>query len=151
MRSSVLFLLMLIHGITHAADKIPLETFLSDIHNSLYSVGRQDSNQSVRPIIKNVHVEVRVVVEKDAEGNALYYVFDGPIDNENVVTHKIAFDMELPNQSAVIGNKPAARVYSTRRRVNRYGEGRNEYPTRYPYPERYMPDIYPLILFDEHP
>ena len=145
-----MLVLVLFHGIGYAAGKIPLDTFLRDIHKSLYSIGRQDTEGSLRPVISNIHVEMHVIVEQDKQGNARYYVLDGIVDDSNVVTQKIAFDLELPQQSVETGRKPAGRRYSTRRRDTGYGSSGYKRYRRYPYPEHYMPDIYPVILFDKH-
>ena len=148
MRSSV-FLLSAILGFgVHAAERIPLDVFLNDIRAQLYRVAEQGDQEPVRAVISSVHVEMNVVVEKDRQGRPRYFVLDGVLENKDVVTQRISFDMELlPNASARSGHS-GSRVYSTRRSDRPLGPGRYLPPVQHPPPGQYRPGIYPVIVFD---
>ena len=148
-RSSVVVLLAIQSATAVAAEKIPLNTFLMDMRNQLYAIAQTNDQGPVRAVIGNIHVEMNVVAEKDAQGRIRYFVVDGLVDQSNVVTQKISFDMQLqPDTSAA--DRPGSRAYSTRRRGDRYRPDRYYPATQYPpYPGHYVPDIYPLILMDK--
>ena len=150
-RAYLYLFLITLSPISVAAEKIPLNTFLNDLRYQLYAGARGDSQEPLQTVVKNVHVEINVVVEKDPQGRPVYYVLDGVIDRKDVVTQKISFDMVLQNKSSANTGHSGSRVYSTRRREVPYGAGRYPPSGQYPaYPGPYMPDIYPVILFDRH-
>lgn len=151
MRAFIYTLLITLSPVSVAAEKIPLNTFLNDLHYQLYATTRVGSQEPLQTVVKNIHVEMNVVVEKDPQGRPVYYVLDGLNDKNDLVTQKISFDMELQNKSSANTGHSGSRVYSTRRREDPYGAGRYPPAGQYPaYPGPYMPDIYPVILFDKH-
>ncbi len=151
MKSSVYILLITLSPAPVAAEKIPLKAFLSDMRYQLYAMTQADNQQAAQAAIKNIHVEMNVVVEKDPQGRPVYYVLDGIVDKKDVVTQTISFDMELKHNATAKTGDSGRRVYSTRKRDYPYGPDRYPPPSQYPaYPGRYMPDIYPVILFDKH-
>ena len=145
MRSSVLILLASLGGSVTGAEKTPLNIFLNDIRVQLYSMAQVDEQDPLQVVVSNIHVEMNVVVEKDQRGRPSYFVLDGVRSNQGVVTQRISFDMELqPNRSG-------SRFYSTRRRDNPPDSDRHTPHIQSPYPPGpYMPDIYPVILYDRH-
>ena len=138
-------LLLLLSTNTTAAEKIPLPVFLADLRDHLYGMASVNPEQTVRTVISNIHVELNVVVEKDAQGRTQYFVLDGVTAQDDLVTQKLSFDMALQPERPAQAGQPTGRVYSTRRRQQPPQPG--GYP---PYPPHHMPDIYPVILFDKH-
>ena len=148
MRAIACLLLVFLNAESIAAEKIPLNIFLGDIRDQLYALEQPDNRDPTPVAIRNVRVELNVVVEKDAQGRPRYYVLDGIIDNNNVVTQKISFDMALQHKPAAGFERQGRRVYSTRRREDRYTDDRYNPAGPYPpYRGYYMPDIHPVILF----
>ena len=134
-----------------ATEKLPLMDFLHDVRDQLLSFEQQSGVYPVPAMIKNVHVEMHVIADKDEQGRTAYYVIEGLPEKNDVVTQKISFDLELDRSldSSRLGKR--YRRYSTRTNENAYrqrgyGSGR---PQHYP-PEHYMPDIYPVILYDKN-
>lgn len=148
MKLSVIFLLICTSTIVHAADKLPLGDFLRDVRNQLRNIGQQTDDGSMPVIIKNIHVDMHVIAEKNQQGQTLYYVLEGMQDKSNVITQKISFDLELRHDYSAANNDKRYRTYSTRKKDYRYGPD-NYRPARpYPYrPEHYLPDLYPVILY----
>jgi hypothetical protein len=134
----------------HAADNLPLTEFLRDLRYQLQTIEQPSDDQSVPIMIKNVHVEMHVIADKDEQGKTAYYVVEGLPEKNDVVTQKISFDLELHANVDSSDRGWRYRTYSTRRNDNAYrqqvyGPGR-----QYPYPpEHYMPSIYPVILYDK--
>ena len=134
-----------------AAEKLPLMEFLHDVREQLLSFEQQSGDYPVPAMIKNVHVEMHVIADKDERGRTTYYVIEGLPDKNDVVTQKISFDLELEGRFDSSRLSKRYRRYSTRTNENaspqrRYDSGRPHY---YP-PEYYMPDIYPVILYDKN-
>ena len=148
-----LFIIVLLTGlstISHAAEKILLSDFLNGIRHQLLSIENQAGDQSTSAIIKNVHVDMHVIAEKDQHGKTAYYVLEGMVDNKDVVTQKISLDLELQHGTSRRGNDSAYKSYSTRKRDYTYGPDRYRPSGQYPYhPNQYMPNIYPVITFDK--
>ena len=150
MRSSIIFLLTVLNSISHAAEKIPLTDFLSGIRHQLHSIEQIDNAQTAPAIIKNVHIDLHVIAEKDGDGSIKYYVLEGMVDNKDLVTQKISLDLELKYNASGKDNDTGYRSYSTRKKDYSYGPGSYRQSGRYPYhPNHYMPDIYPVIPFDQ--
>lgn len=148
-----LFIIVLLTGlstISHAAEKLLLSDFLNGIRQQLHSIEHQTGNRLAPAMIKNVHVEMHVIAEKDQHGNTAYYVLEGTVDKKEVVTQKISLDLELQHSASRRGNDSAYKSYSTRKKDYTYGPGRYRPSGQFPYnPNQYMPDIYPVILFDK--
>jgi len=137
-------------SISHAAEKIPLADFLSGIRHQLHSIENPGANQSAPAMIKNVHIDLHVIAEKDKDGNTAFYVLEGMVDKKDLVTQKLSLDLELRHTASSKGNDEAYRSYSTRRRDYTYGPDRYRQSGQYPYhPNQYMPDIYPVITLDK--
>ena len=151
MRSSVFFLFAVLGFGVHAAEKIPLDIFLSDIRAQLYMIAEPGDQEPVQAVISNVHVEMNVVVEKDQQGRPRYFVLEGVLANKDVVTQRISFDMELLQNASIRSGHSGSRRYSTRRSDRPPGPGRYRPAAQYPPPGQYMPDIYPVILHDGRP
>ena len=149
MRAVACLFLGILGAESYAAEKIPLDIFLSDIRNQLHAIGQPDEQDPRRAVIRNIHLELNVIIEKDARGRPRYYVLDGIMDDGDVVTQKIAFDMELHQDSSARTVPQENRAYSTRRRNHRPG-GDGYFPAGPypPYPGYYLPEIYPVIQFD---
>ena len=132
-----------------AAEKLPLMEFLRDVREQLISFEQQSGEYPVPATIKNVHVEMHVIADKDEQGRTTYYVIEGLADKNDVVTQKISLDLELHTKVDSTHPGKRHRTYSTRNnnsayRQRGYDSGR---PYYYP-PEHYMLDIYPVILYD---
>jgi len=152
MRLSIFFLLAVLSSTLHAADKIPLTEFLNGIRHQLHSIENPRSEQSAPVIIKNVHVEMHVIAEKDRDGNTAYYVIEGMADEKDLVTQKLSLNLELQHKASMMGNDSRRRSYSTRTKDHTYGPETYRQSGRHPYhPNRYMPDIYPVITLDKEP
>ena len=150
MRLPACIVLALLSTPSVAAEKIPLTIFLNEIRDRLYTMDQPDGREPRQIAIRNIRVELNVIVDKDAQGRYQYYVLDGIMDNKDVVTQRISFDMELRRDAPVAAERKKGRVYSTRGRGGRYGDNKYYPPNRYPpYPGDYMPGIYPVIVFDE--
>jgi len=154
MRIPGIILLMSLSSISNAAEKLPLADFLQellqDIRHQLHSIEQQSGDQSAPAIIKNVHVEMQVIAEKDQAGNIAYYVLAGKVDEQAVVTQKLSFDLELQHNAAVKSSDTGYRTYSTRNRDYTYRPDGYRPSTQYPYhPDQYMPNIHPVILYDK--
>jgi len=150
MRIPGITLLMCVTLGVHAADKLPLKEFLRDLRYQLQTIEQPSDDPSVPVVIKNVHVEMHVIADKDEQGKTAYYVVEGLPEKNDVVTQKLSFDLELHDDVDSTRQGKRYRTYSTRGddnayRQRGYGTGR---PYRYP-PEYYMPDIYPVILYDK--
>lgn len=151
MKFAVCILLLVQSAAVVAAEKIPLNAFLADLRDRLHAIDRMDSREQGRAVISNIHVEMNVVAETDQQGQVQYFVLDGLIDKNDVVTQKISFDMQLYPDGSVAADRPDGRVYSTRKRDHRYGPNRSRPADPYlPYRGHYMPDIYPLILMNDN-
>ena len=143
-------LLTVLSPISNAAEKLPLTDFVEGIRHQLHSIQQSGRDQSVPAMIKNVHVELHVITEKDQDGKTAYYVIEGMVEKKDLVTQKLSFDLELQAYAAVKDDDRAYRSYSTRRKDYRYGTKRFRPPRQYPNrPDQYMPDIYPVILFNK--
>jgi hypothetical protein len=150
MKLAIIVLLTGLSTISHAAEKILLSDFLNGIRHQLLSIENQAGDQSTRTIIKNVHVEMHVIAEKNQQGETAYYVLEGIVDNKDVVTQRISLDLEFRNSTSRRGNDSAYKSYSTRKKDYTYGPDRYRSSGHYPYhPDPYMPDIYPVIMFDK--
>ncbi len=150
MRVPVCFFLAFLSTPSVAAEKIPFDIFLNDIRDRLYAMDQPDPSEPRGIAIRNVRVELNVIVDKDTQGRYQYYVLDGIMGNKDVVTQRISFNMELRPDEPVAAERKKGRVYSTRRHGERYGDSRYYPPGGYPpYPGDYMPGIYPVIVFDE--
>lgn len=150
MKISIIVLLTGLSTISHAAEKILLTDFLDGIRHQLLSMENQAGGQSTPAIIKNVHVEMHVIAEKNQQGNTAYYVLEGMVDKKDVVTQKISLDLALQHSTSRRGNDGAYKSYSTRKKDYTYGPDRYRPSGQYPYPpDPYMPDIYPVIMFDK--
>ena len=150
MKFSIIFLLTALSLISHAAEKIPLADFLNGIRHQLHSIENSGGNQSMPAMIKNVHIDMHVIAEKDKDGNTAYYVLEGMVDNKGLVTQKLSLDLDLQHNASRIGNNKGYRSYSTRKRDYTYGPDMYRQPGQYPYhPNQYMPDIYPVITLDK--
>ena len=134
--------LLLLSTNATAAEKIPLPVFLADLRDHLYDMASVNPGQTARPVISNIHVELNLVVEKDAQGRTQYFVLDGVTEQRDVVTQKLSFDMALQPGLPGQENQRPGRVYSTRRR--------EQAPQPGWHPPYYMPDIYPVIPLDKH-
>jgi hypothetical protein len=134
----------------HAADKLPLVDFLRDVRHQLHSIEQQSDDRSLPVMIKNVHVEMHVVAEKDQQGKTSYYVLEGMQDKKNIITQKISFDLELQHNISATRHDTRYKSYSTRKKDYIYGPDNYRPAREYPYrPEQHMPDIYPVILYDK--
>jgi hypothetical protein len=132
-----------------AAEKLPLMDFLRDVRHQLLSFEQQSGEHSVPAMIKNVHVEMHVIVDKDDQGRTAYYVMEGLPDKNDVVTQKISFDLELHTNVDSTRQGKRQRMYSTRRGDNAYRQRGYDSGRQHHYPpEYYMPDIHPVILYD---
>ena len=150
MKLLIIVLLTGLGSISHAAEKLLLSDFLNGIRHQLLSIENQAGDQSTPAIIKNVHVEMHVIAENDQQGKTAYYVLEGMVDKKDVVTQKISLDLELQHNTSRRGNSSAYKSYSTRKKDYTYGPGRYPPSGQHPYPpHRYMPDIYPVIMFDK--
>ncbi len=150
MKLSIIVLLTALSTISHAAEKIQLSDFLNGIRHQLLSLENQAGDQSRPAIIKNVHVEMHVIAEKNQQGKTAYYVLEGMVDKKDVVTQRITLDLELQHSTSRRGNDSAYKSYSTRKKDYTYGPDRNRPSGQYPYhPNQTMPDIYPVIMFDK--
>lgn len=150
MRLSSIILLTSVSTSVHAADKLPLGDFLRDIRQQLHSIAQPTDDQPMPVTIKNVHVEMHVVAEKDQQGKTSYYVLEGVQDMKNVITQKISVDLELQHNNAVMRHDMRYSSYSTRKKDYIYGPDNYRPARQYPYrPEQYMPDIYPVILYNK--
>ena len=151
MKLLIIVLLTGLSAISHAAEKLLLSDFLNGIRHQLLSIENQAADQSTPAIIKNVHVEMHVIAEKDQQGKTAYYVLEGMVDKKDVVTQKISLDLALQRSTSRRGNNSAYKSYSTRKK-DYYTYGPDRYPPsgQHPYPpNRYTPDIYPVIMFDK--
>ena len=150
MKLSIIVLLTGLSTISHAAEKILLSDFLNGIRHQLLSIENQAGDQSTPAIIKNVHVEMHVIAEKNQQGKTAYYVLEGMVDKKDVVTQKISLDLELQHSASRRSNDSAYKSYSTRKKDYTYGPDRYRPSGQYPYhPNPYMPDIYPVIMLDK--
>jgi len=145
-----MLLLIVLSSISHAAEKLPLADFLDGIRHQLHSLENPGGDRSAPALIKNIHIDLHVIAEKDKDGNTAYYVLEGMVDKKDVVTQKLSLDLELQQSASSKGNNTGYRSYSTRKRDYTYGSDRYRQSGQYPYhPNRYMPDIYPVILYDK--
>lgn len=152
MRLIFILLLTGLSTVSLAAEKLPLADFLQAIRHQLYDIQRQTGAQSAPALITNVHVEVQVIAEKDQTGNTAYYVLEGMLENKDIVTQKLSFDLELANNATVKARETGYRSYSTRRKEYPYAADRYRQSRQYPYhPDQYMPDIYPIIMHNGRP
>jgi hypothetical protein len=150
MKLLIIVLLTGLSTISHAAEKLLLSDFLNGIRHQLLSIENQAADLSTTANIKNVHVEMHVIAEKDQQGKTAYYVLEGMVDKKDVVTQKISLDLALQRSTSRRGNNSAYRSYSTRKKDYTYGPDRYPPSGQHPYPpNRYMPDIYPVIMFDK--
>jgi hypothetical protein len=151
MRVTTLILLVGLSTAVQATDKLPMMEFLHDVHQQLISFEQQSGEHPVPAMIKNVHVEMHVITDKDEQGRTAYYVVEGLPEKNDVVTQKISFDLELHTTIDSTRQGKRYRTYSTRTNDNAYRQRGYESgrPYRYP-PEHYMPDIYPVILYDKN-
>ncbi len=149
MRLSVIILLTVLSTPSHAVEKLSLTEFLRDLRQQLYNIEQQAGDQSGSAIIKNIHVEMNVIAEKDQQGNTVFYVLKGMVDKKDVNTQRISFDLELQGNIAASSNTSGYRTYSTRKQDYIYRPDRYPSPRPYPYPpNQYTPDIYPVILYN---
>lgn len=152
MRASITFLLIIYGTISYAADKLPLSDFLNDIRQQLYSIEKAGNKDPSPMIIKNIHVEMNVIAEKDQQGKTIFYVIEGMANKKDLITQKLSFDVEIPTQVSADLDSNRRRTYSTRNRLNQYDAGRYRPYRRHPEPyynDRYYPDISPVILFNK--
>jgi len=150
MKFSIIFLLTVLSSILHAAEKIPLADFLIGIRHQLHSIENSDGDKTVPALIKNVHVEMHVIVEKGQDGNTAYYVLEGMVENKDLVTQKLSLDLDLQHNASRKDNNKGYRSYTTRRKDYTYGPDSYPQSGQYPYhPNQYLPDIYPVIMFDK--
>jgi hypothetical protein len=150
MKLAIIVLLTGLSTISHAAEKILLTDFLNGIRHQLLGMENRAGDQSTRTIIKNVHVEMHVIAEKNQQGKTAYYVLEGMVDKKDVVTQKLSLDLELQHSTSRRGHDSAYKSYSTRKKDYTYGPDRYRSSGQYPYPpDPYMPDIYPVIMFDK--
>ena len=89
MKLAIIVLLTGLSTISHAAEKILLTDFLNGIRHQLLGMENRAGDQSTRTIIKNVHVEMHVIAEKNQQGKTAYYVLEGMVDKKDVVTQRI--------------------------------------------------------------
>jgi len=150
MKLSIIVLLTGLSTTSHATEKILLSDFLNGIRHQLLSIENQAGDQSMPAIIKNVHVDMHVIAEKDQAGNTAYYVLEGMVDSKDVVTQKLSLDLEIQHSTSRRGNDSAYKSYSTRKKDYTYRPDMYRQPGQYPYhPNQYMPNIYPVITFDK--
>jgi len=151
MRVTTIVLLIGLTTAVQAADKLPMMDFLRDVRQQLLSFEQQSGEYPVPAMIKNVHVEMHVIADKDEQGRTAYYVVEGLPEKNDVVTQKISFDLELHTNIGTTHQGKRYRTYSTRSNNNAYRPRGYESGQPYTYPpEHYMPDIYPVILYDRH-
>lgn len=152
MRFPVIILLTVLNPALHAAEKIPLTEFLNGIRHQLYSIDNPGIDSSSSMIIKNVHIDMQVIAEKDEDGNTAYYVLEGMADDNKFVTQTLSLDLELQHHASMMSNHSKRRTYSTRTKDDTYRPDAYQQPAQYPCPPApYMPDIYPLIMLDKQP
>lgn len=150
MKSTIIILLTVWSSFSYAAEKLTLADFMKDIRRQLIILETQGDDQSAQLTIKNIHVEMNVIAEKTPDGNTEFYVIEGMVDNKNVVTQKLSFDVELTTNASSQRVNKRYKSYSTQKnyydpRYNRSLPGRS----RPYYNHQYMPDIHPVILFNE--
>lgn len=151
MRVTTIVLLIGLNTAVQAADKLPMMDFLRDVRQQLLGFEQQSGEYPATAMIKNVHVEMHVIADKDEQGRTAYYVVEGLPENKDVVTQKIFFDLELHTNIDSTRQGKRYRTYSTRRHDNAHRQRGYESGRPYTYPpEHYMPDIYPVILYDRH-
>lgn len=150
MKFSIIFLLIVLSSVLHAAERIPLADYLKGIHHQLHSIENPGSDQPMTAMIKNVHIDMHVVAEKDKDGKTAYYVLEGMVDSKGLVTQKISLDLELQHNAFWKGKGKGYRSYSTRKKDYSYGRDMYRQPGQSSYhPNQYMPNIYPVITFDK--
>lgn len=152
MRASITLLLIIYGTISYAADKLPLSDFMNDIRQQLFSIEQAGNNAPSPMIIKNIHVEMNVIAEKDPQGKTIFYVIEGMANKKDLITQKLSFDVEIPMQVSADFDHSKRRTYSTRSRLNQYDADRYRPYRRHPEPYyngRYYPDISPVILFNK--
>lgn len=149
MRLYAIILLSALSTVSRAAGKLPLTDYLRDLRQQLQDIEQQAGDRSASAIIKNIHVEMHVIAEKDQQGNTVFYVLEGTVDKKDINTQRISFDLELQGNIATSSNNTGFRTYSTRKQNYTYGPHRYPFSRQYPYhPDQYAPDIYPVILYN---
>jgi len=148
MKFGFVLLFIVANTAVHAADKLPLSEFLQGLHQQLQTFQQPSDERFAAPMIRHVHVDLHVIAEKDAQNNTIYYVLEGVVDRNNIVTQKISFDITLsPNESSA-GLADGYRTYSTRRRGSTHERDMRRPRGYYRYPPGRMLDIYPVIIYD---
>lgn len=150
MRSIIIILLTVWSSLLYAAEKLTLADFMNDIRQQLIILERQGDDQPAQIIIKNIHVEMDVIAEKNPDGNTEFYVIEGMVDKKNVVTQKLSFDVELTTN--VTSQRVGKRYKSYSTQKNYYDPGYNRLlpgRSRPYYNHQYLPDIHPVILLNE--
>ena len=150
MKFPIIILLTVLSPVLHAAEKIPLADYLGGIRQQLHSIEEPGSDQPVAAMIKNVHIDMHVVAERDKDGNTAYYVLEGMVDSKGLVTQKLSLDLEFQHDVYSRGYDRGYRSYSTRMKDYTHAADMYRQSGQYPYyPNQYMPRIYPVITLDK--
>ncbi len=148
MRFTISILITALCTTSFAAEKIPLQAFIDDIRNQLYDAGANGSDSSKPLDIKNIRLELNIIVETDEYGNTGFYVIEDA-DSRGMVTQKLYFDVVLPANGAPSRSSQGYRSYSTNKTERRYAPDCYVPYRRQPcyrLHDRYNPEILPIIV-----